>query len=84
MGNESYPKSKAAKEANMTHIHAYKFNKVMKDLLACADDLQLQLAATRAQCEQITEVMIAIRQDHKRARNHVLPISQIRSQAAND
>ena len=68
----------------MTHLHAYKFQKVIKDLFACADDLQMQLAVTRAQCEQISEVMIAIRQDHKRARNHVLPVSQIRDQAAND
>jgi len=68
----------------MTHLHAYKFQKVIKELFACADDLQLQLAATRAQCEQISEVMIAIRQDHKRARNHVLPVSHVRDQAAND
>lgn len=68
----------------MTHIHAYKFQKVIKDLFACADDLQLQLAVTRAQCEQISQVMIAIRQDHRCARNHVLPISHLRDKAAND
>lgn len=68
----------------MTHLHAYKFQRVIKDLFACADDLQLQLAATRAQCQQISEVMIAIRQDHRCARNYVLPISQPRDKAAND
>lgn len=68
----------------MTHLHAYKFGKVIKDLFACADDLQLQLAATRKQCEQISEVMIAIRQNRMTAKNHVLPIGQPRDQAAND
>lgn len=68
----------------MTDLPAYRFRKVIKDLFSCADDLQLQLAATRAQCEQISEVMIAIRQNRMCARNYILPISQPRDQAAND
>lgn len=68
----------------MTQLHAYRFRKVIKDLFSCADDLQLQLAATRAQCEQISEVMIAIRHNPMCARNLVLPIRQSRDKAAND
>lgn len=68
----------------MTHLHAHKFNKVIKDLFTCADDLQIQLAATRKQCEEISQVMIAIRQNRMTAKNHILALGQPRDQAAND
>lgn len=68
----------------MTHLHAYKFQKVIKGLFTCADELQLQLAVTRKQCEEISEVMIAIRQNPMTAKNYVLPLGRPRDQAAND
>lgn len=69
----------------MTHIHQYKFRKVIKDLFSCADDLQAQLEQTRLQCKQIEEVMIAIRENRMTAKNYVLPKCPYgRDKAAND
>lgn len=69
----------------MTHIHHYKFRKVIKELFSCTDDLQAQLEQTRQQCKQIEEVMIAIRENRMTAKNYVLPKCPYgRDKAAND
>ena len=69
----------------MANIQDYKFRKVMKELLSCTDELQAQLAETRQQCQQIEEVMIAIRKNRMTAKNHVLPKCPFgRDKAAND
>jgi hypothetical protein len=69
----------------MTHLQQYKFQQVIKGLFSCTDELQAQLAQTRLQCQQIEEVMIAIRHNPSIARNHVLPKCPYgRDQAAND
>ena len=69
----------------MVGFQDYKVRKVIKDLFSCTDELQAQLAATREQCKQIEEVMIAIRQNRFCAKDHVIPKCPYgRDQAAND
>ncbi|MEY8203922.1 MAG: hypothetical protein RPR40_02510 [Bermanella sp.] len=69
----------------MVHLQDYKFGKVIKDLFSCTDELQAQLAQTREQCQQIEEVMRAIRNNRLAAKNYVLPRCPYgRDQAAND
>ena len=57
----------------MANIQDYKFRKVMKELFTCTHELQTQLAETRLQCQQIEEVMIAIRENRMTAKNYVIP-----------
>lgn len=69
----------------MAEFQDYKVRKVIKDLFGCTDELQAQLAATREQCKQIEEVMIAIRKNRFCAKNYVLPKCPYgRDAAAND
>lgn len=69
----------------MANIQDYKFRKVMKELFTCTHELQTQLAETRLQCQQIEEVMIAIRENRMTAKNYVIPKSPYpRDKAAND
>ena len=70
----------------MNEIQNHRFRKVLKDLFATADELQEQMADTRAHCKQIEEVMIAIRQNYpKTARTRVLPkFPLLAEDAAND
>jgi len=70
----------------MNDFQNHKFRKVLKDLFATADELQAQMADTRAHCKQIEEVMIAIRKNYPAAsRSRVLPkFPLVADEAAND
>lgn len=58
----------------MNELQDHRFKKVLKELFATADELQLQMADTRAHCKHIEEVMIAIRKNYVRsAKTGVLP-----------
>jgi hypothetical protein len=69
----------------MVDLQDYKFHKVIRGLFSCTQELQAQLAQTREQCEQIEQVMRAIRKNSFTAKNHVLPNCPYgRDKAAND
>ena len=70
----------------MNDFQDHRFKKVLKELFATADELQNQMADTRAHCKQIEEVMIAIRQNYpKAAKSRVLPnYPLVAEEAAND
>lgn len=70
----------------MNEFQDHRFRKVLKELFATADELQAQMADTRAHCKQIEEVMIAIRQNYPSAsRTRVLPkYPLVAEEAAND
>ncbi len=70
----------------MNEFQNHRFRKVLRELFETADKLQAQMADTRAHCQQIEEVMIAIRQNYpKAARTRVLPkYPLVAEDAAND